>query len=148
MKQTQKSKKRNKTTKLRKATWAYRDFNFFNEDISWASIVAVLLNTSWDTLLTVVKTDEMYKININICQEISKKHVMATKSPRKHQIKGDGRASKRKNIKITKENTEVSKSSKQRKCTKSDQRNWKQLKNFNKYRKKSKRNESYCCYQK
>ena len=31
--------------------------------------------------------------------------------------------------------------------TKSDQRNWKQLKNFNKYRNKSKINESYYCYQ-
>ena len=43
---------------------------------------------------------------------------------------------------------DVNKSSNQWKCTKSDQRNWKQHKNFNKYRKKSKRNESYCCYQK
>ena len=41
-----------------------------------------------------------------------------------------------KKIKIAKENTDVNKSSNQRKCTKSDQRNWKQLKNFNKYRKK------------
>ena len=53
-----------------------------------------------------------------------------------------------KKIKIAKENTEVNKSSNQRKLTKSYQRNSKQLKNFNKYRKKSKRNESYCCYQK
>ena len=48
-----------------------------------------------------------------------------------------------KKIKITKENTEVNKTSNQRKCTKSDQINLKQIKNFNKYRKKSKRNESY-----
>ena len=33
-----------------------------------------------------------------------------------------------KNIKISKENTEVNKSSNQRKCTKSDQRNWNKLK--------------------
>ena len=46
------------------------------------------------------------------------------------------------------ENTEVNKSSNQRKCTKSDQRNWKQVKNFNKCRNKSTRNESYYCYQK
>ena len=52
-----------------------------------------------------------------------------------------------KNIKIAKENTEGNKSSNQRKCTKSDWRNLKQLKNFNKYKKKSKRNESFCCYQ-
>ena len=36
-----------------------------------------------------------------------------------------------KKIKITKENTEVNKSSNQRKCTKSDQRNWKQKKSIN-----------------
>ena len=30
----------------------------FNEDISWASIDADLLNTSWDMHLTDVKTDE------------------------------------------------------------------------------------------
>ena len=41
----------------------------------------------------------------------------------------------------------MNKLSNQRKCTKSHQRNWKQIKKFNKYRKKSKRNESYCCYQ-
>ena len=52
-----------------------------------------------------------------------------------------------KNIKIAKENAEVNKSSNQRKCTKLDQRNWKQIKNCNKYRNKSKRNESYCCYE-
>ena len=45
--------------------------------------------------------------------------------------------------KIEKESAEVNKSSNQRKCPKPDQRNWKQLKNFNKYRKKSKRNDSY-----
>ena len=37
-----------------------------------------------------------------------------------------------------KENTEVNKSSNQKKCTKSDQSNLKRLKNFNKYRKKFK----------
>ena len=34
--------------------------NFFNDAFSWASIDADLLNTSWDMLLTDVKTDEMY----------------------------------------------------------------------------------------
>ena len=52
-----------------------------------------------------------------------------------------------KNIKIAKENTDVNKPSNQRKWTKSYQRNLKQLKNFNKYRKKSNWKESYCCYQ-
>ena len=55
------------------------DFNFFNEDINWASIDADLFNTSWDMLLTDVKTDEMYKIINNICLEICKKHVQQRK---------------------------------------------------------------------
>ena len=54
---------------IKKSNLSYRDLNFFNEDISWASIDADLLNTSWDTLLTDVNTDEMYKIIINICLE-------------------------------------------------------------------------------
>ena len=87
-------------------------------------------------LLTDVKTDEMYKIFINICLKICKKTCSAKEG------------FDEKNIKIAKENTDVNKSSNKRKCTKSDQRNLKQLKNLNKYRKKSKRNESYCCYQK
>ena len=37
---------------------------------------ADLFNTSWDMLLTDVNTDEMYKIVINICLEICKKHVL------------------------------------------------------------------------
>ena len=53
-----------------------------------------------------------------------------------------------KKIKIAKENTDINKLSNQRKCTKPYQRNWKKLKNLNKYRNKYKRNESYCCYQK
>ena len=57
----------------------YRDRNFFNEDISCASIDADLLNRSWDMLLTDVNTDEMYKIIINICLEICKKHVLPKK---------------------------------------------------------------------
>ena len=54
---------------IKKNNLSYKDLNFFNEDISWASIDADLLNTSWDMLLTDVKTDEMYKIIINICRE-------------------------------------------------------------------------------
>ena len=69
---------------IKKSNLSYRDLNFFSEDISWASIDADLLNTSWDMLLTVVKTDEMYKNIINICLEICKKHVPLKKSPRKH----------------------------------------------------------------
>ena len=66
---------------IKKSTLRDRDLNFFNEDISWASIDADLLNTSWDMLLTDVETDEMYKIIINICQEICKKLVLPKKSP-------------------------------------------------------------------
>ena len=55
---------------IKKSYLSYRDLNFFNEDISWASIDADLLNTSWDMLSTYVKTDEMYKIIINIRLEI------------------------------------------------------------------------------
>ena len=33
---------------IKKSNLSYRDLNFFNEDISWASIDADLLNTSWE----------------------------------------------------------------------------------------------------
>ena len=83
---------------IKKSNLSYRDLNFFNEDISWASIDANLLNTSWDImLLTDVETDEMYKIIINICLEICKKHVLPKKSPRKHQIPRARRTLMRKN---------------------------------------------------
>ena len=36
---------------IKKSNLSYRDLNFFNENISWASIDADLLNTSWDMLL-------------------------------------------------------------------------------------------------
>ena len=42
---------------IKKSNFSYRDLNFFNEDISWASIDADLLNTSWDMLLTDVNTE-------------------------------------------------------------------------------------------
>ena len=32
---------------IKKSNLSYRDLNFFNEDFSWASIDADLLNTSW-----------------------------------------------------------------------------------------------------
>ena len=35
---------------IKKRNLSYRDLNFFNEDTSWASIDADLLNTSWDML--------------------------------------------------------------------------------------------------
>ena len=76
---------------IKKSNLSYRDLNFCNEDINWASIDADLFNTSWDTLLTDVKTDEMYKIIINICLEICKKHVLPEKNPRKRQIPRDRR---------------------------------------------------------
>ena len=81
---------------IKKSNLSYWDLNFFNEDISCASIDADLLNTSWDMLLTDVKTDEMYEIFINICLEICKKHFLPKKSPRKHQIPRDRRALMRK----------------------------------------------------
>ena len=81
---------------IKKSNLSYRNLNFFNEDISWASIDADLFNTSWDTLLTDVKTDEIKKIIINICLKIYKKHVQPKKSPRKHQIPRDRRALMRK----------------------------------------------------
>ena len=46
--------------KIKKNNLWYRNLNFLNEDISWASIDVDPLNTSWDMLLTDVKTDEMY----------------------------------------------------------------------------------------
>ena len=81
---------------IKKNNLSYRDLNFFNEDISWASVEADMLNTSWDMLLTDVKTDEMYKIIINICLEICKKHVLPKKTQRKYQIPRDRRALMRK----------------------------------------------------
>ena len=108
---------------IKKSNLSSRDLNYFNEVISWASIDADLLKTSWDMLVTDVKTDEMYKIIINICQEICKKHVLPKRSPRKHQIPRDRRALIIKRTKFAKKNTDVNKSSNQRKCTKSDQRN-------------------------
>ena len=53
-------------------------------------------------LLTDVNTDEMYKIMINICLEICKKHVLLKKSPRKHQIPRDRLALMRKRSKLQK----------------------------------------------
>ena len=81
---------------IKKSNSSYRDLNFFSDDISRASIDAELLNTSWDMLLTDVKTDEMYKIIINICLGICKKHLPPKKSPRKHQTPRDRRALMRK----------------------------------------------------
>ena len=87
---------------VKKSNLSYRDLNFFKEGISWASIDADLLNTSWNMLLTDVKTDEMYKIITNICLEIGKKHVLPKKRTRKHQIPRDRRAVMRKRSKLQK----------------------------------------------
>ena len=69
---------------IKNGNLSYRDLNFFNEDISWASIDADLFNTSWDMPLTDVKTDEMCKIIINISLEFFEKHVLPKKTLRKH----------------------------------------------------------------
>ena len=95
-------------------------------------------------LLTDVKTDEMYKIIINICLEIYKKHVLPKKSPRNNQIPRDRRALMGKRSKLQKK-IQMSTNHKTKENVLNQIR--KQLKNFNKYRKKSKRNKSYCCYQ-
>ena len=87
---------------IKESNLSYRDLNFFNEDTSWASIDADLLNTCWDMLLTDVETDEMYKIIINISLEICKKHVLPKKSPRKHQLPRDRMPLMRKRSKFQK----------------------------------------------
>ena len=51
---------------IKKSNLSYRDLNFFNEDISWASIDADKIITSWNMLLTDLKPDKVYKIIINI----------------------------------------------------------------------------------
>ena len=67
---------------IKKSKLSYRDLNFFSEDISWASIDADLLNTSWDMLLTDVKTNEIYKIIINIAKHMFPRKVQEnTKYP-------------------------------------------------------------------
>ena len=81
-------------------------------------------------LLADVKTDEMYKIFINICLEICKKTCSAKEKFKKTPNTPRQRGFDEKKIKITKENTDVNKSSNRKKITKSDQRNWKQLKKF------------------
>ena len=131
---------------INKSKLSNRHLNFFNEDISWASIDADMLNTSWDMLLTDVNTDEMYKIIINICMEICKKHVLPKKSSRNTKYpETEGLWwEKYQNFKRKYRGQQIIEL---RKCTKSDKINLKQLKNFDKYRKKSKRNESYCWYQ-
>ena len=54
---------------IKKSNLSYRDLNFFNEDISWASIDADLLNTSWGMLLTDAKPDEMNEGKVFYGQE-------------------------------------------------------------------------------
>ena len=68
---------------IKKSNLSYRYLNFFNEDISWASIDADLFNTSWDMFLTDVNTDEMYKIIITICLDICKKTCSAKEKSKK-----------------------------------------------------------------
>ena len=43
--------KEKQNPQIKKSSLSFRDFNFFNEDISWASIDADLFNKSWDMLL-------------------------------------------------------------------------------------------------
>ena len=81
-----------------------------------------------------------------LCLNLQKTHSAKEKSkktPNTQRQKGFDE----KQIYITKENTEINKSLNQRKCTKLDQRNLKQVKKFNKYRNNYKRNHSYCRYE-
>ena len=71
--------KQNQQSNKSNLSYSSGDLNLFNEDISWASIDADLLNTSWDMLLTDVNTHEMCKIIINICPDIYKIHVLTKK---------------------------------------------------------------------
>ena len=91
---------------INKSILSYRDLNFFNEDISWASIDADLLNTSWDMLLTDVKTNKMCKIIINICLEIYK-NMFAKEKPKKipntQRPKGFETGCKKKRLTLTSE---------------------------------------------
>ena len=119
---------------IKKSALSYRDLNFFNKDISWASIDADLLNTSWDMLLTDVKSDQIYKIIINILPGNLQKNMFCQRKVKKTPNTPTKKDFDEKKIKIAEENTEVNKSSNIRKCTKSDQKNWKQLKKFNKNR--------------
>ena len=86
-------------------------------------------------IITDGKTYEMYKIIINICLEICKKHVLRQKGFDEKRSKLQKKIQRSTNHQ-TKENVinhikEIEQ----------------QIKNLNKYGKKSKRNESYCCYQ-
>ena len=108
---------------IKKINLSYRDLNFFNEDISWASIEADLFNTRWDMRLTDVKTDEMYKIIINIFPENLQKTCSAKQKSKKTPNTQRQKRFDEKKINIAKDNTQVNKSSNQIKCTKSDQRN-------------------------
>ena len=100
---------------IKKINLSYRDLNFFTEDISWASIDDYLLNTSWDMLLTDVKSDEMYKIIINISL---------------HKTEGLG-WEKNQNWKRKHRGQQIMEPKKMYQIR---SKNWKQFKNFNKYR--------------
>ena len=51
---------------IKNSNLSYRDLNFFNEDISWASIDADLLNTSWDMLLIYVNAGMLQENAITV----------------------------------------------------------------------------------
>ena len=76
-----KNVKEKQNHQIKKSIVSNRDLNFFNEDISWASIDADLFNTSWEMLLTDIKTDEMYKIIINICKKTCSAKEKSKKTP-------------------------------------------------------------------
>ena len=111
---------------IKESNLSYWDLNLFNEDISWASIDADLLYTTWDMLLTEVKSDETYK-NFNIWIKICKNTCFAIEKSKKtpNTPRQEGFYEKKNKLQ---QNTEVNKSSNRRKCTKSDQRNWNNLK--------------------
>ena len=70
------------------------------------------------------------------------------KTPRKHQIPRDRRALVRKKSKLQKKiQRSTNHQNKENVLNQIKEIQNKLNKNFNKYRKKSKRNESYCCYQ-
>ena len=96
--------------------------NSFNEDICWASIDADQLNTSWDMLLTDVKTMKSIKL-LSIFAWKLQKTCSAKEKSKKTSNTPRQRGFYKKKIKIATENTEVNKSSNHRKCTKSDKRN-------------------------
>ena len=77
---------------IKRSNMSYGDLNFFNENISWASIDADLLNTSSDMLLTDEKLMKFIRLLSIFGWKFAKRHVLPQKNKRKHQIPRDRRA--------------------------------------------------------